>query len=417
MAAATTKDLVESLIGPVEPFQPGRRLTTFAGWYTTSDGGTLVLAVEPGTSDKDAALAAAHALAWQHDRDLVLLLPQSAVPSIAARLTHVATPVRVWAVGEDRTAVETPIPSDVETVAEARRRPLRRGEQHDLGERARWVDGLTASANGHWALVQAHRDSYLSWHCAGRQVLKLSKRRDGVHIEAGVQYRKPPADRPPFTLTASGPLTNAQRAQAEGAIALAVADRLTGRDGAHVEHQMQAALAASGLRDLGMVQIAREYPAWRGDGAAGYIDFLGLDERGQIHVVETKIGPDAMLVSQALDYATWVRAHAPAIRRDLRWPHGDDSVIHIDFVLAPKVTERSIEPAVGPYTAGQLEALGEDVSWRVHFVDDARAESPVITSEDPRRVPGPRFGRVAEPLMPARKGMASPGDGVALSAW
>ncbi len=149
MAAATTKDLVESLIGPVEPFQPGRRLTTFAGWYTTSDGGTLVLAVEPGTSDKDAALAASHALAWQHDRDLVLLLPGSAVPWIAARLTHVATPVRVWALGEDGTPVEAPIPTLDEALAGARERPLRRGEQHDLGERARWVAGLAASANGH----------------------------------------------------------------------------------------------------------------------------------------------------------------------------------------------------------------------------------------------------------------------------
>jgi hypothetical protein len=322
---------------------------------------------------------------------------------IAARLAYVATPIRVWAIGDDRIAVETPVPSVREAIAEARTRSLRRGEQHDLGERAPWVSGLIAGANGHWALVQAHRDSYLSWHCAGRQVLKLTRRRDGVHIEAGVQYRKPPADRTPFAYTATTPLTNGQRAQAEAAIALAVSDRLTGRDSTHVEHQMQAALSAGGLRDLGMVQIAREYPAWRGDGAAGYIDFLGLDERGQLHVVETKIGPDAMLVSQALDYATWVLAHSAAIRRDLRWPDGDDTVVHIDFVLAPKISERSSEPAIGPYTAGQLKALNRDVSWRVHFVDDARADTPVITSEDPRRVPEPRPGLVAEALMPARR--------------
>jgi hypothetical protein len=36
--------------------------------------------------------------------------------------------------------------------------------------------------------------------------------------------------------TATRPLTDAQRAQAEAAVAVAVADRLTGRDNTHVEH-------------------------------------------------------------------------------------------------------------------------------------------------------------------------------------
>jgi hypothetical protein len=167
---------------------------------------------------------------------------------------------------------------------------------------------------------------------------------------------------------------------------------------------MLAAMEATELRDLGLIQVDREYPAWRADGAPGYIDFLGMDERGQLHVVETKIGSDAMLVSQALDYATWVRAHASAIRRDLRWPDGDDTVVHVDFVLAPKSTDKGQEPAMGPYTAGQLEALVPDVSWRVHFVDEARAEVPVITSGKLRQVPTSRPGLVAEPLMPPRSG-------------
>ena len=47
----------------------------------------------------------------------------------------------------------------------------------------------------------------------------------------------------------------------------------------------------------------REFPAWRpGSNRAAYIDFLANDAHGRLHVVETKIGADAMLVLQGLDY-------------------------------------------------------------------------------------------------------------------
>jgi len=402
-AVPTMRALVERVFDRVEPFDPGQKLTTFASWFRTPDDGTLVLAVGPGRSEGQAATAAAHALAWRHDRELALLLPSPIARAVAARVAHIDPPVRVWAVDDGRAPRPVPIPGVDDLVAEARSRPIRRGKGYDLGERADWVRDLLAGATAHWALEAAHRDNYLAWHCAGRQVLKLSRRGQGVHIEAGVQYSKPPQDRPPLAFTVTAPLTGVQRAQVESAVAVAVADRLSGRDDDHVEHRMQAAIGVRGLRDLGLVELEREYPAWRGEDADGYIDFLGLDEHGQLHVVETKVGPDAMLVGQALDYATWVRAHAPAIRRGLGWCEGDDSVVHIDFVLAPKAGARGNQPAFGPYTAGQLEALAADVSWRVHLVEDARTDVPVITSLPPRTLPAPQPGMVAERIAVPRR--------------
>src|SRR4051794_20788788 len=134
--------LVERLVGPAEPFGPGRRLTSLGSWFATRDGGTLVLAVGPEAAVDDAATATAYALAWQQDRDLVLIVPASAADSVAARLAYVATPVRLWAVDSDLSVTAVPIPSVEDVVSEARERPLRRGEAHDLGERAAWVAGL-----------------------------------------------------------------------------------------------------------------------------------------------------------------------------------------------------------------------------------------------------------------------------------
>jgi hypothetical protein len=98
-----------------------------------------------------------------------------------------------------------------------------------------------------------------------------------------------------------------------------------------------------------------------------------------------------------LDYLSWVTAHASEIRAERGWPAGDDSVVHIDFVLAPKSGARP-QPALGPYTAAQLAVLRDDVVWRIHLVDDAHAGEPVIHSYRTREVPPSRPGIVAAPI-------------------
>lgn len=391
------QDVATGLCGTAAPFRPRSKLTTFARWFTTADDDALVVAVPPDVAADNAATAVAHALAWQQHRELLLLLPEAAVNRVTARLAYVATPVRVWSLDDDLTPVPQRIPTVAAVVAAARAQKPRAEAQHDLGPHGSWVGDLMTSADQHWALDAAHRGSYLAWHCAGRQVLKLTRTATGVRVQAGVQYSKPDADREPYNEIVNAPLTQVERAEVEAAIAEAVANRLSGRDDTHVEHRMQAALGRSGLRELGMVRLAREYPAWRTEAATGYIDFLGLDAAGQLHVVESKIGSDDMLVFQALDYLTWVTAHAPAIRADLKWSPGDDSVVHIDFLVAPKMSSRS-EPAIGPYTAGQLAALRDDVPWRIHLVADLQADIPVISSQPPGRMPSPKPGVVAAPI-------------------
>ena len=393
--AAFKPDRIASAIaGPLHPFTPGHRLTTRASWFTTGDDGTLVVVVPPDTSLDGVSEALAYGLAWQQDADLALIIPTGAEAPTLHRLSFIGTPVRVWTYGDDGKPRPQAIPTRDEAVRNAEARWLRGGDNHDLGDRSDWVAPLTTSADAHWALTPAHRTSYLAWHCAGRQVLRISRSRGGVRIQAGVQYKAPPPDRRPIDELLSGPVTSEERAQIEAAVAVAVADRLGGLDAKHVEHQMQAALAAMRLESLGLVDFAREYPAWRGDGLPGFIDFLGIDDQGVVHVVETKIGSDPLLVLQALDYAIWVIAHEDAIRKERGRAWEGAKGVAIDFVLAPKGSH----PALGPYTASQLEALAGDLSWVVHLVADPRAEVLDMMWIPHRQSPDPQRGLVAEPV-------------------
>jgi hypothetical protein len=400
MPVVDAQQLAERIAGPVQRFEPGRKLTTFASWFTTVDLGTILLVATGEAASQDSVSeAVAYALAWQQDADLALILPETLATPTLHRLAFISTPVRVWTYGSDGVPRPAVIPTRDEAIDAARTRWLRGGDDHNLGDHAAWVAPLVESAESHWALVQAHRTSYLAWHCNGRQVLRLSRARSGVKVLAGVQYRYPPEGREPVNEVLTRPIAPDLRARIEAAIALAVSDRLGEADTGHGEHQMQAALSNAQLPGLGVIDFQREYPAWRADGKPGYIDFLAVDNAGKLHVVETKIGSDPLLVFQALDYAIFVAAHADAIRNSRKppWP-GNTSDVMIDFVVAPKKTA----PAVGPYTAAQLQALDRSVEWRVHVVEDPLADTPTVTSLPRWAVPTPAPGRVATPVRPPR---------------
>jgi hypothetical protein len=183
-------------------------------------------------------------------------------------------------------------------------------------------------------------------------------------------------------------------------VAKAISNRLNHIDDADIESRLQACLAAADMPGLGLVSgPVREYPAWRPMGRRGFLDFLGIDRRNRLHVVETKVGGDGMLVVQALDYLIWVTARAAQIREDRGWPTPEtEGKVHIDLVLAPKDNA----PALGPYTASQLEALAGDVSWRVFLVADPLAPSPKVEELPRRAIHDPQNGRVAKPVQPPR---------------
>jgi RecB family endonuclease NucS len=79
-----------------------------------------------------------------------------------------------------------------------------------------------------------------------------------------------------------------------GSVALGAAHLLGDEDGKYREHRLQAALANQPPSLLGLDgELRREYPASRPyprPKGRGFIDFLGYDAEGRIHVVETKIG-------------------------------------------------------------------------------------------------------------------------------
>lgn len=413
----TAEDIAGRLSLSTQRFEPpGAVLTQKAHWLLDSSGGALIVVVGEHEDQNVADEVLAYALAWQGDHDLVLILPESHVGLVLQRLPWVGIPVRVFLYGaalEPRPAV---VPSRAEVMQGAAACPLRPTIHHELGQRANWIAALVQSADDHWALVPAHRHSYLSWHCAGRQVLRISRSGAGLRILAGVAYRDPPpGESKPLDVPIAGDLTPDQRAEIEARVATAIWKRLANLDAGHVEHRFQAALAASALNSLELTQFSREYPAWRGEGRPGFIDFLGLDRRSRIHVVETKVGTrDVKVVLQTLDYAIWVAAKDAQIREDKGWPGpGAEKFPVLDFVLSARGVGGTGR-AVGPYLAGQLEALAGDLPWRIFTVDDPLSTIPKISGPWTRRlsldgldVPSvgpPRWASQVEDALKGQKG-------------
>jgi hypothetical protein len=395
------------LVGDTTPFMTRQRLTARAVWFLDSSGERLVVVAGEHEPPESAVEVLSYALAWQADRDLLVVLPDGRQGEVLALLPWVATPVRVFVFGPDELVRPAIVPSrhEVLEAARDRSRPVRSPVGHDLGDRAAMVEPLAAFADGHWALVRADRPGYLAWHVAGRQALRMSRTASGVRVVAGVDATRPQQGKEPVDLrVGQAGVTPAQRAQVEAAVATAVAHRLAGGDRGHLEHRLQAALAAAELPGMGVRRefVAREYPAYRGERRPGFVDFLALDEGNRLHVVETKVGPDPTLAVQALQYATWVRANATEIRRERGWPAGpSEEQVVIDLALAPK----SAQPAIGPYLAGVLEAFAGDVVWRVTLINDARAAVPATRQLPSRSLPmvGPAVAApVTGPRWPTR---------------
>ncbi len=351
--------------GQVSRFQPGR-LPRGATWFTDKTDMHLIVVVDASCDLAVVDKIAAYALAWQHHRTLILVLPEQRAAPIRYRLPWIAAPVQGWTITHDGAVVQLPALTRDDSVARARAWPLHVTEDHDLQGGASWVAAFTDAADQHWALTPAHRSSYLAWHCAGRKVLQVNRVCGGIAVTAGVQYKDLHNRRPAQRLVLTGALTPEQRALLESALAQAIVDRVNAVDDANVEHRLQAGLAATDMPGMGLLsRPAREYPAWRPDKHRGFIDFLGIDRDNHLHIVETKVGPDSMLVFQVLDYLIWVTAHACEIRAHRGWPAApNDTPVHVDLVLAPK----GDTPAKGAYTACQLEALAPDVRWRVWIV-------------------------------------------------
>ena len=372
--APRAAEMVAGLGGPAVLFE--ERLPAQGHWFIDDD----VLAVVGGPDETQAGidLLLAYGLAWAGDRDLWVVLPMGLHRPTMYRWPWIDPHVRLWNYfGE--TVDERVVPARVE-VQGGLKDPLTK-DIHGLGDREEWVAGVVGWADGHGDLVDASRGSYRSWHCEGRQVLRLERTHAGVRVSAGVAYSKPTPDQVAADIVElDGPATSEQYAVIRAAVEVAVARRKDGTDDTHLEHRFQARLQPS---DLGLVEWDRERPAVRSGGALGFIDFLGVDPGGVVHVVETKIGPDPMLALQGLDYWVWATAHLETLSE--RFQTAVSKVV-LDFVVAPKPGS---EKALSPYTAPVAAALDGGVPWRFWTVPPGwnEADNLALTRHSSRTVP------------------------------
>lgn len=433
----SARDLVDKAVPGSLPVWSGpRKLSEQFAFYGDDD--VLAVIGWPG-----AAAVTDEALAWGlalgGDRDVVLVLPQAFAAATLQRLPWVSAPVTIWTytMGDPLEVVPAVVPAQAEVLAEVAGWGHRgTGGREELGdEEAAWVQALVGWLDAQPDLASRHRESYLAWHTGGRQVLKITRSRDQLRIDAGVRYAKPTAAQPaPLpSLRLSAALTSDQLAQVQATIQEAITRRhVGGSDVGHVEHRLQHALQTafeSAGELLGLVDLHREFPAWRLGRCSGFIDFLGRASDGTPHVVETKLDNDLMLTLQGLDYWIWATANPATLTAAIGGPVTGPAVI--DFVVGAHKTTR----ALGPYTLRQLEALDGSIAWRFHVVKDW-ATTLHIDSLPSRRTPEPptawkpltppRFadrlqGHLLETHRPALLGdgpfFRSPQSGLVAEAW
>lgn len=372
----------------------------------TPDGERLVVLVGPGEEPGDVDAALAYGLAFQGDRDLLLVLPDgdrvvrglepfgSWWPT-CVRAAHVWTPVRVWTHG-DGEVVERRVLSRVEARRAAVLGTTTPPDAHDLGDLAGRVESLVAWAQQQPELEAAHRRSYLAWHAHGRQVLRLRRHGDSVEIVAGVDYSVHRTGMPAaLHHEATAVLGADEVGEVQGRVLEAARSRRSGTDAENLEHQLQARLAREdGVTQLGLVgRVEREWPASRPGQRLAYIDLLGVDAAGDIHLVETKVAAheDVMLAIQGLDYWVWLNQHRQTVIEQLRAAGhavADNPRLCIDYVVASRADDGA-HPDLR-YFAPQAEALDRSMRWRVGVVSGWRdPEGEVKVTWAPRRtVPG-----------------------------
>jgi len=371
---------------PVTPYMPpGWPLPS--GMIFFADPSTLVVAVGEETArevDKGLAYGLAHA----GDRDLVLLLPFGKTKATALRCAYLDRKIRLF-VHDGITTTTLPVPARP-VVLEALREPKLRGGEHDLGSvRADWVRELEAWSERHPDLAATHRQGYRSWQCAGRRLLELrGAGSGGITLVAGVQASAAvPDDKALLRRTLTEALDPVTFARIRAVVENGVADRLDGSDGGHGEHRLQATLIRH-FEEIGWSSAPRrEFPARRPGGGTGYIDFLRLDRRGVLHIIETKIGDDEFVVLQSLDYWMWATANEKLLAKHFNVPRLKGIVIDLLLGESDGQQPDAAKPIISSYGPGQLEAIDGSIGWEVFRVSAWATEKPHLAGLGRRRVP------------------------------
>lgn len=379
--------LAHRVASSARPFVTGSKLTATCNFF--ADRARLVIVVGGHEKSSDVDKALAYGLAWSGDRDLMLVLPSGREAPTLRRAAFLDTAVRVFTYGVDW--LEHPIPAQRSVVDSFTDQLVT--NVHDLGDRGPWVAALVGWADSHPQLRRAHRPSYLAWHCLGRMVVKVVRSHGALRVSAGVHtVADNSAYAPLVRLAVAEPLTREELLDLQDAASTAIADRTSGRDTGHREHLLQARLGDH-PEALGLRRVVREFPCVRPGGDRAYIDLLGVDAKNDLHIVETKIGDDVMLVLQGVDYYAWAINHRAELVTQLGL--GTSPTVYLDFVVSPAADGASV---IGPCTASQAEVLDGSVPWRFMTVTgwDQPGGTPSVVALRRREVPSGATAAIAK---------------------
>jgi hypothetical protein len=365
--------------------RPAGAWPRMASWYANERRLVAVSAHGHGNRSLDAL---AYGLEKLDGRELHLVVPRAAVAPLRARAAFLCPTVYVHAarqgnVGDGERPMSIP-----EAIAFYRRlgtpTPAPRWDVSTwparLVELVDWVESRRVER------VRTTRD--YTWHYRGRQVLYVRPGRAGAYVLiAGVNYKEPRGDQPApvaLDISASSPLTTLHLAEVKAAVDEAIERRRDGTDDSHREHLLQAAIGTDPSL-VGVSHLRRELPAWRPKvkprSGRAFIDFVARDVDRVGHVIETKVGPDAQLGFQALDYWAWVEAHRAGLAGTIE--ADPDQPFELDIALG-----LSNKQAIHPAAAATLRAFVDGITWRCHLV----------SSWDTIDQPGQLLVPAAEPL-------------------
>jgi Restriction Endonuclease associating with ARP len=401
--------------GDAVAFEGDRRISSTLSAWSDPSGERLVMVVAEGEDLSASELALAYGLYFQRDRDLHLVIPGAEVekrglppmdlaePSLR-RSSFLTTPVYVWTYSDVDLNLGVAPPRHAVLAATRLDEELPLSEVQ-LGDRLAWISSIETWAE-EISLAGSHRPSYRAWHHEGRQVLKIEPTSQGLRVIAGTDYSAHREDKIMATVVEiDDVLDEAQVEAIQAAVEASIADRTAGIDAENLEHLLQANLATpAGVAALGLVsQVVREVPATRPGQRRAFIDLVGVDGRGDIHIVETKLGMDAMLGLQGLDYWCWASEHrkdlVDALKKRGLSPRAD-ATVKLDFVIGSR--DDSGPPDVS-YLLPQIEVLDGSIPWRIGIVSGWRSSGDELTIEWSlnRSAPGwadhtPRFARRLE---------------------
>ena len=177
-------------------------------------------------------------------------------------------------------------------------------------------------------------------------------------------------------MSCSGALSEDELSWLKADVGGAVEEMLAGMGGRYPEHRLQAMIARQEPPILGLQSLVAECPAWRPyerPHGRAFLDFLGVDEKGTLHVLETKVGGDVMMVLQGLDYWIWATANWDALAEEFVLE--DRPKVEVDFL----VSEKGTDDVLGLYSEAEAKALATEVVHRFWKISNwEQGATPVI---------------------------------------